>query len=174
MIIQTEYQTFTPKQEYLKFEPNKSFVISVASRAELIIFVIIYNLLFKKKNLKEIREMSRKKVTKEILDSESIRIFKQVVSQAKYVFFSKGLAKQKKKAATVTEKDQGNYVDSSRNTAVNLDSKELSKTLKKIKNDDGEIDNTGIVNSDMYQREAQHYASKGLHGASSKNLSIGK
>ena len=48
MIIQTEYQTFTPKQEYLKFEPNKSFVISVASRAELIIFVIIYNLLFKK------------------------------------------------------------------------------------------------------------------------------
>ena len=45
----------------------------------------------------------------------------------------KGLAKQKKKAATVTEKDQGNYVDSSRNTAVNLDSKELSKTLKKIK-----------------------------------------
>ena len=86
----------------------------------------------------------------------------------------KGLAKQKKKAAKVTEKDQGNYVDSSRNTAVNLDSKELSKTLKKIKNDEGEIDNTGIVNSDMYQREAQHYASKGLHGASSKNLSIGK
>ena len=85
----------------------------------------------------------------------------------------KGLAKQKKKAATVTEKDQGNYVDSSRNTAVNLDSKELSKTLKKIKNDEGEIDNTGIVNSDMYQREAQHYASKGLHAASSKNLSIG-
>ena len=77
MIIQTEYQTFTPKQEYLKFEPNKSFVISVASRAELIIIVIIYNLLFKKKNLKEIREMSRKKVTKEILDSESIQIFKQ-------------------------------------------------------------------------------------------------
>ena len=85
----------------------------------------------------------------------------------------KGVAKQKKKAATVTEKDQGNYIDSSRNTAVNLDSKELSKTLKKIKNDDGEIDNTGIVNSDMYMREAQHYASKGLHVASSKNLSIG-
>ena len=85
-----------------------------------------------------------------------------------------GVAKQKKKAATVTEKDQGNYIDSSRNTAVNLDSKELSKTLKKIKNEDGEIDNTGIVNSDMYQREAQHYATKGLHVACSKNLSIGK
>ena len=84
-----------------------------------------------------------------------------------------GVAKQKKKAATVTEKDQGNYIDSSRNTAVNLDSKELSKTLKKIKNEDGEIDNSGIVNSDMYQREAHHYATKGLHVASSKNLSIG-
>ena len=56
------------------------------------------------------------------------------------------MAKQKKKAANVNEKDQGNYIDSSRNIAVNLDSKELSKTMKKIYNDNGEIDNTGIVN----------------------------
>ena len=58
----------------------------------------------------------------------------------------KDVAKQKKKAANINEKDQGNYIDSSRNIAVNLDSKELSKTMKKIYNDNGEIDNTGIVN----------------------------
>ena len=41
----------------------------------------------------------------------------------------------------------GNYIDSSRNIAVNLDSRELKKTLKKIKQDeDGVFDNTGIVN----------------------------
>ena len=117
--------------------------------------------------------MGRKKVTKEILDSESIIQIVVIISMSTSTFVFKRCCKAEKKAATVTEKDQGNYIDSSRNTAVNLDSKELSKTLKKIKNDDGEIDNTGIVNSDMYQREAQHYASKGLHVASSKNLSIG-
>ena len=42
----------------------------------------------------------------------------------------------------------GNYIDSSRNIAVNLDSRELKMTLKKIKQDeDGVFDNTGIVNS---------------------------
>ena len=87
---------------------------------------------------------------------------------------SLGVAKQKKNALAIDEKNQGNYIDSSRNIAVNLDSKELKKTVKKIKDEDGVIDNTGIVNSDMYQREALYYSSKGLFAASANNLALGK
>ena len=85
-----------------------------------------------------------------------------------------GVAEQKRKAKNLDEKNQGNYIDSSRNTAVNLDSKELKKTLGKIKSDDdGVLDNTGIVNSDQYQREAGHYLNHGMFVQSANNLAIG-
>ena len=73
----------------------------------------------------------------------------------------------------VSEKNQGNYVDTSRNISVNLDSTELKKTLKKIKDDDGAIDNSGLVNSEMYLREALHFSSKGLHTSAANNLALG-
>ena len=52
-----------------------------------------------------------------------------------------------KNSGAIMSHFSGNYIDSSRNIAVNLDSRELKKTLKKIKQDeDGVFDNTGIVN----------------------------
>ena len=45
------------------------------------------------------------------------------------------VAKQKSKTHSVSAKDQGSYVDSSRNIAVSLDSKELSKALKNFERD---------------------------------------
>ena len=86
-----------------------------------------------------------------------------------------GVAEQQKKARNVDEKNQGSYIDSSRNIAVNLDSKELKKTIGKIKSDeDGVLDNSGIVNSDMYQRNAGHYLAHGMYLEAANNLSIGK
>ena len=43
---------------------------------------------------------------------------------------AKEVEKQKQKAISTSAADQGSYVDSSRNIAVCLDSKELSKALK--------------------------------------------
>ena len=43
--------------------------------------------------------------------------------------------KQKSKTQAISAKDQGNYVDSSRNIAVSMDSKELSKALKNFERD---------------------------------------
>ena len=68
----------------------------------------------------------------------------------------------------------GCYVDTNRNIAVNLDSKELSKFLKKPLADDAEVDNTGLVNSEMYQREALHFSSKKLYKEASEKLSLGE
>ena len=48
---------------------------------------------------------------------------------------AKNVEKQKTLAKTVSEKDQGCYVDSSRNIAVCLDSKELFKSLKNFPQD---------------------------------------
>ena len=43
---------------------------------------------------------------------------------------AKDVEKQKSKTQAVSAKDQGSYIDSSRNIAVCLDSKELAKALK--------------------------------------------
>lgn len=83
-----------------------------------------------------------------------------------------GVKQQKKKAYNVAENEQGCYIDASRNIAVNLDSTELSKTLKKPILDDDEIPDTGIVNSEMYQREALHFSSKRLYREASEKLSL--
>ena len=40
--------------------------------------------------------------------------------------------------------------------------------------EDGEIDNTGLVNSEMYQREARHFSSKKLYGEASIKLALGE
>ena len=48
---------------------------------------------------------------------------------------AKNVEKQKSMSKAVSEKDQGCYVDSSRNIAVCLDSKELFKSLKKFPQD---------------------------------------
>ena len=79
--------------------------------------------------------------------------------------------KQKKKK--VDAKNQGNYIDTSRNISVNLDSRELRNCIKKLKVEDGEVDNSGLVNSDMYLREAGHFSNKGLHLTAASNLTIG-
>ena len=42
----------------------------------------------------------------------------------------KGLKQQKKDQRKLKEEDQGEYVDSNRNIAVTLDSKELAKALR--------------------------------------------
>ena len=79
--------------------------------------------------------------------------------------------KQKKKK--VDAKNQGNYIDTSRNISVNLDSRELRNCIKKLKVEDGEVDNSGLVNSCMYLREAGHFSNKGLHLTAASNLTIG-
>ena len=68
----------------------------------------------------------------------------------------------------------GGYIDSNRNIAVNLDSTELRKSLKKFTSDDGAVDNSGLVNSQMYQREAAHFSAKKMFGAASHKLALGE
>ena len=57
---------------------------------------------------------------------------------------------------------------------MNLDSRELRNCIKKLKVEDGEVDNSGLVNSFMYLREAGHFSNKGLHLTAASNLTIGK
>ena len=47
----------------------------------------------------------------------------------------KGLKQQKKDQRKLKEEDQGEYVDSNRNIAVTLDSKELAKALRYFERD---------------------------------------
>ena len=49
---------------------------------------------------------------------------------------AKDVEKQKSKNKAITANDQGSYVDSSRNIAVCLDSKELSKALKNFETEE--------------------------------------
>ena len=56
---------------------------------------------------------------------------------------------------------------------MNLDSRELRNCIKKLKVEDGEVDNSGLVNSCMYLREAGHFSNKGLHLTAASNLTIG-
>ena len=95
----------------------------------------------------------------------------------------------KQKDAKCSSEEKAYYVDSSRNVAVCMDSKELSKALKNfdrdvivffldnsavfwISQDDNADD--GIVNSAMYRREALYFTVKKQHESARKNLALGK
>ena len=66
------------------------------------------------------------------------------------------------------------YTDSNRAMAVCLGDKELSKALKNFEKDvDMEELNLGVVNSEMYKRQALHYSARKQHEAARKYLESG-
>ena len=66
------------------------------------------------------------------------------------------------------------YTDSNRAMAVCLGDKELSKALKNFEKDvDVEELNLGVVNSEMYKRQALHYSARKQHEAARKYLESG-
>ena len=66
------------------------------------------------------------------------------------------------------------YTDSNRAMAVCLGDKELSKALKNFEKDVSvEEMNMGMVNSEMYKRQALHYSARKQHEAARKYLESG-
>ena len=63
------------------------------------------------------------------------------------------------------------YTDSNRAMAVCIGDKELSKALKNFEKDISvEEMNSGVVNSEMYKRQALHYSARKQHEAARKYL----
>jgi hypothetical protein len=109
------------------------------------------------------------------------------MSNRQYKEVAKHIEEKKAKGSAA---DQAYYVDTSRNVAVCMDSKELSKALKYFDQgvrkylwllyistfsifQDADLD-TGIVNSCMYRREAMHFTGKKQFEAARKKLALGK
>ena len=66
------------------------------------------------------------------------------------------------------------YTDSNRAMAVCIGDKELSKALKNFEKDISvEEMNSGVVNSEMYKRQALHYSARKQHEAARKYLESG-
>ena len=66
------------------------------------------------------------------------------------------------------------YTDSNRAMAVCMGDKELSKALKNFEKDVSvEEMNNGVVNSEMYKRQALHYSARKQHEAARKYLESG-
>ena len=74
-------------------------------------------------------------VTKNSLEHKVFFFIKMVNKVNREV--AKDVAKQLKQSKNITAENQGSYVDSSRNIAVCLDSKELANSLKNFERDVG-------------------------------------
>ena len=82
--------------------------------------------------------------------------------------------KQKKARRKVKVDNQVAYTDSNRAMAVSMGDKELSKALKNFEKDVSvEEMNSGVVNSEMYKRQALHYSARKQHEAARKYLESG-
>jgi len=78
---------------------------------------------------------------------------------------------QKKARRKVKVDNQIAYTDSNRAMAVCIGDKELSKALKNFEKDFSvEEMNAGMVNSEMYKRQALHYSARKQHEAARKYL----
>ena len=104
----------------------------------------------------------------------------------------KDLKQKKKTQSNLQVEDQGQYVDSSRNIAVTMDSKELAKALKYFDKEEvfnieinsnifgwfcfKDLDdiNKGIVNSHLYKKQALHFSTKKKFDEAKKYLSLGR
>ena len=83
--------------------------------------------------------------------------------------------KQKKARRKVKVDNQVAYTDSNRAMAVSMGDKELSKALKNFEKDVSvEEMNSGVVNSEMYKRQALHYSARKQHEAARKYLESGE
>ena len=82
--------------------------------------------------------------------------------------------KQKRARRKVKMDNQCAYTDSNRAMAVCIGDKELSKALKNFEKDISvEEMNSGVVNSEMYKRQALHYSARKQHEAARKYLESG-
>ena len=110
------------------------------------------------------------------------------MSNKTYSEVARNIDEKSKILAKGSAADQGCYVDISRNIAVCMDSKELSKALKDFDQDvswsvflphyssyvqDMDQD-TGLVNSGMYRREAMYFTAKKQYEVARKNLALGE
>ena len=87
---------------------------------------------------------------------------------------ARDVEKQKKARRKVKVDNQCAYTDSNRAMAVCMGDKELSKALKNFEKDFSvEEMNSGVVNSEMYKRQALHYSARKQHEAARKYLESG-
>ena len=87
---------------------------------------------------------------------------------------ARDVEKQKKARRKVKVDNQCAYTDSNRAMAVCMGDKELSKALKNFEKDVSvEEMNNGVVNSEMYKRQALHYSARKQHEAARKYLESG-
>ena len=87
---------------------------------------------------------------------------------------ARDVEKQKKARRKVKVDNQCSYTDSNRAMAVCMGDKELSKALKNFEKDFSvEEMNSGVVNSEMYKRQALHYSARKQHEAARKYLESG-
>ena len=84
------------------------------------------------------------------------------------------MEQQQKERQKVRSIYQDSYVDGNRNMAVVLGDRELSKALKQFDRERAIVDqNKGVVNCDMFKRQALHFASKKQHESAKKYFALG-